>query len=129
MPTSCLGWRRRKQADFTVDERVLERGDRFLQRTLKAPANLKDWELNQQAFTLYALAEAGGRSRTGPARCTRHEERLSNYGKAYLALALGLIDDEAAPARIKTLLADLTGRRSRARRRRTGKRAGPTTGT
>ena len=36
-------------------------------------------------------------------------EKLSIYGKAYLALALSLIDDEAAAARIKTLLADISG--------------------
>ena len=37
-------------------------------------------------------------------------EALSIYGKAYLALALGLINDAASQTRIKTLLADITGK-------------------
>jgi len=36
-------------------------------------------------------------------------ERLASFGKAYLALTLKLIDDQAAPARIETLLVDLAG--------------------
>jgi uncharacterized protein YfaS (alpha-2-macroglobulin family) len=54
-----FGLAKARQADFTVDERVLTNGVMFLRRTLKAPVDLKNWELNQQAFALYALAEAG----------------------------------------------------------------------
>ncbi len=104
-----FGLAKAKQADFTVDERVLDDGIAYLKRTLKAPAGLKDWELNQQAFTLYALAEAGDKEPNRPGALFEEKDRLGQFGKAYLALALDLIDDEAAPARIKTLLADLSG--------------------
>ena len=104
-----FGLARAKQADFTVDENVLDRAIDYLLRTLKAPDQLKDWELNQQAFTLYALAEAGQKEPNRAGALYEVKERLGNFGKAYLAMALGLIDDKAAPARIKTLLSDLAG--------------------
>ncbi len=104
-----FGLTRAKQADFTVDEGVLDLGIAYLRRTLKAPDQLKDWELNRQAFTLYALAEAGQKEPNRVGALFEVRERLGNFGKAYLALALHLIDDQAAPTRIKTLLADLSG--------------------
>ncbi len=104
-----FGLAKAKQADFTVDERVLENGIAFLKRTLKAPANLNESELNQQAFTLYALAEAGDKEPNRLGALYEQKAKLGQFGKAYLAQALGLVGDEAAPARIKTLLADLAG--------------------
>jgi hypothetical protein len=70
---------------------------------------MKDWELNRQAFTLYALAEAGQKEPNRAGALYEARARLANFGKAYLAMALGLIDDQAAPARIETLLTDLYG--------------------
>jgi alpha-2-macroglobulin len=104
-----FGMAKAQAAGFTVDQNVLERGMAFLTHTLAAPAGLKDWQLNQQAFTLLALAEAGQKEPNRAGALFAEKERMDNFGKAYLAMALGLIGDEAAPERIKTLLADLSG--------------------
>ena len=98
-----------KQAGFTVDQTVLDRGVRYLTESLKAPKGLEPWQLNQQAFTLYALAEAGQMEPNRAGALYEAREGLSTYGKAYLAQALSLINDKAAAARIKTLLADISG--------------------
>jgi uncharacterized protein YfaS (alpha-2-macroglobulin family) len=104
-----FGLARARQADFTVDERVLLNGTAYLRRMLAAPADLKEWELNQQAFIVYALAEAGVKEPNRAGALFEERERLDNYAKAYLALALDLIGDDAASGRIDTLLADLSG--------------------
>ena len=54
-----FGLAKAKQAGFTVDPSVLERGIGFLQGKLAATEDLKPWQLNEQAFLIYALAEAG----------------------------------------------------------------------
>ncbi|MGQ9767475.1 MAG: Ig-like domain-containing protein [Anaerolineae bacterium] len=102
-----FGLARAKQAGFTVDQGVLERGIRFLQRSLGAAKDLPNWQLNQQAFVLYALAEAGQMEPNRAGALFAESARLATFGKAYLAMALGLINDEAAPGRIKTLLTQL----------------------
>ncbi|PKO23003.1 MAG: hypothetical protein CVU38_06420 [Chloroflexi bacterium HGW-Chloroflexi-1] len=104
-----FGLAKAQQAGFTVDQTVLTRGVRYLKRNLSAPKNLSNWQLNQQAFMVYALAEAGEMEPNRAGALYEQREGLSLYSKAYLALALGLIDDDASPDRVKTLLADLTG--------------------
>ncbi len=96
-----------KQAGFAVDENVLKRGIQFLQRNLKAPKDLREWQLDQQAFILYALAEAGQMEPNRAGALFAENAKLAKFGKVYLALALDLINDAAAPARIKTLMTDL----------------------
>ncbi len=102
-----FGLARANQAGFTVDQGVLERGIRFLQRSLRAPRDLRDWELDQQAFILYALAEAGQMEPNRAGALFAEHARLAAFGKAYLAMALGLINDDASAGRIQTLLAQL----------------------
>lgn len=104
-----FGLAKARQAGFAVDENVLARGVKYLQRNLKAPKELHDWQLDQQAFIVYALAEAGQPEPNRAGALFAENARLANFGKVYLALALELIDDDAAPARIKTLVADLSG--------------------
>lgn len=105
-----FGLAKAKQAGFAVDQTVLDRGAQFLTRNLRAPGDLKDWQLNSQAFVLYALAEAGQMEPNRAGALFEVRERLSTYAQGYLALTFELIDDEAAAARIKTLLADITGK-------------------
>jgi len=105
-----FGLARAQQADFTVDANVMARAADYLRGTLAAAEELTNWQLNRQAFTVYALAEAGQPEPNRAGALYEQRERLDNFGKAYLALALDLIGDEAAPDRIKTLLADLSGR-------------------
>jgi hypothetical protein len=81
----------------------------FVTRQLKAPPGLKPWQLNEQAFMLYALAEAGNPEPNRAGAIYEEREKLSEYAKAYLAMALKVIDDEASQDRIQTLLDDLGG--------------------
>jgi uncharacterized protein YfaS (alpha-2-macroglobulin family) len=107
-----FGLARARQAGFAVDQDVLERGIRFVKRGLKAPSDLKGnkWQLNRQAFALYALAEAGELLPNRAGALFEAREGLDLYAKAYLALALALINDGAGPERIRALLADVTGK-------------------
>lgn len=105
-----FGLAKAQQAGFTVDQSVLERGIRFLQHSLQALKDLKGWQLDQQAFVLYALAEAGQLEPNRAGALFAEHARLAAFGKAYLAMALGLINDEAAAGRIQTLLADLNSK-------------------
>jgi len=111
------GLAKARQAGFTVDQGVIDRAVRYLRRTLgstatagKPPAEATPWQLNQQAFTLLALAEAGAPEPNRAGALYEKREALSLFAKAYLALALGLIADDASPNRIKALLADISGR-------------------
>ena len=105
-----FGLSKAKQAGFTVDQDVLDRGVRFIEQSLKAPADLSGWQLNQQAFAVYALAETGTLEPGRAGALFEQREKLSDYAKAYLAMAFGLINDDASAARIKTLMADVSGR-------------------
>ncbi len=102
-----FGLAKAKQAGFTVDQGVLDRGIKFLRSSLKAPKELREWQLDQQAFILYALAEAGQMEPNRAGALFAENAKLAAFGKAYLAMALNLINDAAAPDRIKTLLVDL----------------------
>jgi uncharacterized protein YfaS (alpha-2-macroglobulin family) len=102
-----FGLARAQAAGFSVDKDVLARGVRYLKGTLTAPAGLNAWELNRQAFTVYALAEAGDLEPNRAGGLFEQHARLSTYAKAYLAMALGLINDGASAARIQTLLAEI----------------------
>ncbi len=81
-----------RQAGIAVDNTVLERGLRFVERQLKAAKDLAGYETNQQAFLLYVLAEGGRGSVGRSVALFDARERLANYGKAYLALALSTLD-------------------------------------
>ena len=97
------------EAGFLVDETVMSRAARYLQRQLRDPDDLQEWELNQQAFMLFALAEAGQPDVGRTVALFDYREKLGHYGKAYLAMALGLVEEEGERSRIDTLLADLMG--------------------
>ncbi len=105
-----LGLVKARQSGFAVDEAALARGIRYLKGQLKAPASLKAAELNRQAFILYVLAEAAAAEPNRAGALYEQRERLSLYARGYLALAFGLMDDAASASRLKTLLADITGR-------------------
>ncbi len=81
-----------RQAGIAVDSTVLDRGLRYIERQLKAAKDLTGYQTNQQAFLLYVLAEAGRGSVGRSVALFDVRERLANYGKAYLALALSTLD-------------------------------------
>jgi alpha-2-macroglobulin len=74
-----FGLARAQQADFTVTTPRSSRGQReYLRGTLVAAEELTNWQLNRQAFTLYALAEAGQGAEPGgrALRAARAAEQL-----------------------------------------------------
>ena len=102
-----------RQAGLQVRADVVERGLSFLERALVSARELQSYrEANRQAFVLYAMAEAGsaGRASEYVGDLYSRREKLSHYGRAFLALTLGLIDEAAEAAddgRIATLLSDI----------------------
>ncbi|MGQ9501556.1 MAG: Ig-like domain-containing protein [Anaerolineae bacterium] len=78
-----------RQADFSVDEMVLQRGLDFLHSQLLPVHELEaTYAANQQAWLLYVLAEAGQASADYLEELYTYRARLSWYARAYLAMAL-----------------------------------------
>ena len=105
-----FGLAKAKQAGFLVDQDVLDRGVRLPERKLDAPegpAAVASSTSRRSCSTRWPRPASMEPNRAGALYEAR--EGLSTYGKAYLALALSLINDEAAPKRIETLLADISG--------------------
>lgn len=103
-----LGLTAAREADFNVDTAVLDRALEYLNRQLVQSRQFGNyWEANRQAFILYVLSQAGSTAQaseyTGDLFTNR--DKLSHYGRAYLALTLEAI--ESGDARIQTLLSDL----------------------
>ena len=99
---------RAQEAGFDVPSAVVEEGVDYLESELVNARELDTYrEANRQAFILYAMAEAGGGDRTSGhiSDLYRRRERLSHYGRAFLALTLGMIDEQ--DGRIDTLLSDI----------------------
>ncbi|MCJ7737204.1 MAG: alpha-2-macroglobulin, partial [Anaerolineae bacterium] len=101
-----------RDADFAVPGAVIEQGLNYLSGTLVGARDLRSYrEANQQAFTLYVLTEAdqGRLTMTYLDDLYRRRDRLSHYGRAYLAMALHLqaTGIEARDSRINTLLSDV----------------------
>jgi uncharacterized protein YfaS (alpha-2-macroglobulin family) len=99
------------QAGVFVDPQILEKGRAFLEANLvSASARIEDWELDQLALGYFVLQQSGGVQPDFDSLYALRD-RLSPWGKAFLALAL----DGAAPgeARARTLLNDLQSSASR----------------
>ncbi len=98
-----------QQAGFEVRPDVLQRGEQFLTGKLVPARDLTGYtSANRQAFILYVLAEgkspiANRQSQTDDLFANR--DKLSHYGRAFLALALWL--NNPKDSRINTLLSDL----------------------
>jgi uncharacterized protein YfaS (alpha-2-macroglobulin family) len=103
-----FGLAKARQADQNVDRQVIEDAIDYLSRQLKSPSSLRnDYAYNQQAFYLYALAEAGAGDLARTVRLAEERDNLSHYAKAFLALALRL-EGGAGSSHIAPLLSDLT---------------------
>jgi uncharacterized protein YfaS (alpha-2-macroglobulin family) len=104
-----LGLDKAAEANFPVDRQVLLDAQTYLSNRLQAPSRMENrWEANRQAFVLYVLAERGETTVSRLENLFEEKELLSHYGRAYLALAYGLLEG-AGSERIDTLLADLSG--------------------
>ncbi len=105
------------RAGFTVETDVIHKAADYLRTTLPAAnEEIPTWRANRLAYQLYVLGEyvrlvdgakmEGELGRAITLFEVRH--KLSRYGQATLAVALGLLDPEEE-TRIDTLLADLVG--------------------
>jgi hypothetical protein len=102
-----LGMVEADRAGFVVDQDVMERAAEFLQDSLLKPRDVEHhWQANRQAFILYVLAEAGEGELSRAVTLFQRREALDTFGRAYLAMALGLLEPDR-PARVHTLLSDV----------------------
>jgi len=102
-----LGLVEADRAGFAVDKEVMEEAVDFLQDSLLRPHDLEThWKANQQAFILYVLAEAGEEDLARTETLFQAREALDTFGKAYLAMAFGLLEPDSI--RVDTLLSDIT---------------------
>jgi uncharacterized protein YfaS (alpha-2-macroglobulin family) len=104
---ALIGLVEARESGFPVPADSILRAQGFLQASLIVPgANVEAWQLNRQAFVLYALARAGAPDVARTATLFESRERLSLDAKALLALTFGL----ATPgdtSRSDALLSDL----------------------
>jgi uncharacterized protein YfaS (alpha-2-macroglobulin family) len=103
-----LGMIEAERAGFMVDDQVMDRGVDFLQGSLVKPKDVENhWQANRQAFILYVLAEAGEGDLGRAVTLFDRREILDTFGKAYLAMAFGLMQPDE-PDRVEALLSDIT---------------------
>ncbi len=102
-----LGLVEARRADFAVDQEVVNNAVEYLRASLIAPKDVDvAWKANRQAFILYALAEAGAGDLGRNIALFNTRQKLDIFGRAYLAMAIHLLDDQAR--QIDTLLDDIT---------------------
>ena len=95
-----------RQADFPVKPEVISNGESYLLSQVKETRQFESYrQANQQAFLLYVLAEDGQAPTESLDALYKDREKLSHYGRAFLALSLALQDQ--ADGRVDTLLSDI----------------------
>jgi len=91
----------------TVNKEVLQRAIEYLNANLVFTKDLQSRsELNTQAFVLFVLAAAQKPAVSNTVQLYEARQSLSHYGRAFLALALSIIDSQ--DPRLKTLQSDFT---------------------
>ncbi len=94
-----------KDAGYTINADVLKRGLDYLSQNLIFVENLSSVnDLNLQSFVLYVLARAGKPAVSNTVQLYDVRQSMSLYGRAYLAQALAIIDEQ--DPRLKTLRSD-----------------------
>ena len=94
---ALLGLAEAADAGYPVNTAVIGRAQAFLRGRLITPSlRLEAWQLNRQAFVLYALARSGAADVARSATLFESRERLNLDAAAFLALTLHAInpDDE-----------------------------------
>jgi uncharacterized protein YfaS (alpha-2-macroglobulin family) len=103
-----LGMVEAERAGFVVDQGVMDKAVDFMQSSLLRPRDVEQhWQANRQAFVLYVLAEAGAGDLGRTVTMFDRREMLDTFGKAYLAMAFGLLQPDE-PGRVDALLSDIT---------------------
>lgn len=99
-----------QQQGYRVDDRAIERAQRHLQRALISPSLADEsWQLNRQAFLLYALAMSGAPAVEHSAELFESRQRLNLDAVAFLAQTLHRIDPQDA-TRLDALAQQLLNR-------------------
>lgn len=94
---------RTAEVGYEVKSDVMDRAADFLTTQLASPLKLNAYrEANQQAWLLFVLQDYGRDEASNLSALYEHREKLSHYGRAFLAMALGKDDP-----RVQTLLSDL----------------------
>jgi uncharacterized protein YfaS (alpha-2-macroglobulin family) len=95
-----------RDAGFTVRSDSLSRGEEYLKGQLKTSArDLSGYEADAQAWYSFVLSEDNQASAQTIDSLFAERAKLSDYAKAYLAMAMG--NANRSDERIKTLLSDL----------------------
>lgn len=104
---ALIGLAEAESAGFPVAPSIIDGAQDFLRTTFIVPSqDQPNWRLNRQVFVLYALARSGAPDVARTATMYDNRDRLDYYSKAFLALALNLIDPTDT-SRTDTLLSDL----------------------
>jgi hypothetical protein len=104
---AVIGLHEAQQQGYNVPSPVITRAQGFVQNNIMSLNMSSDtWQLNRQAFMLYALARSGSADVARTSNLFELRDGLSQYAKAYLALTLHTIDDTDL-GRINTLMDDI----------------------
>lgn len=102
-----LGLVEAQRADFAVEQQVIDEAVAYLKAGLTPSLDVEQaWQANRQAFMMYVLAEAGSGDLGRAKVLFRQRAQLDYFGRAYLAMTMHLLDEEAPE--IDTLLNELT---------------------
>ncbi len=102
-----LGLVEAKDAGYSVDTNVIERGTGFLQSHLLPTSKLGETYLkNRQAFVLYVLARAGKPNVSFTVMLFDQRQSMSYFARAFLMKTLFIIDPK--DSRVATLLSDFS---------------------
>ena len=96
---ALIGLVEAQRAGFTIEQGVIDRATMFVQKSLATiRAQDSQWQINRQAFLLYALARAERGDFQRTVRLFDERESMSVYAKAYLAMTFHLLapDDSRA---------------------------------
>ncbi len=108
---TLIGLAEAKKQGFDIADNRIKSAQGFLQTTFVIPdLNTPQWQLNRQAFVLYALAMSGAPDIARSANLFDVRDRLSFDAKAFLALTFNLITKDNT--RSSTLMSDIVNRAS-----------------
>jgi len=80
------------ELEFSVPQRTISEAATYLNNHFTAPKDItENWRLNEMAFVLFVLAESGQGDPGRASTLYDERERLDQYGRAYLAMALDRI--------------------------------------
>lgn len=107
---ALIGLSAANKQGFTVDNAVINKAITYIKKNLATPGDqASTWQLNRQAFLLYALARADAATFSTAVRLFEIREKMSIFARAYLAMTIHLIDPQNT-ANVNPLISDLQNR-------------------